>query len=145
LTTNNRPKDLPAGVRHLDTAECWRLLAGQNLGRFAVQGGDGVDVFPINYLVHENALYFRSAPGSKLIDLTHAPVVAFEIDGQLAHYMWSVVVHGVASRLDSDAEIEESGVMKLQPWYPDAKFNYIRITPSTVSGRKFAKAPSASL
>ena len=131
------------GVRFLDEDECWRLLAESNLGRFAVRVGDGVDVFPINYLIRDHDLFFRSAPGSKLIDLTREPQVAFEIDGQHARHVWSVVVHGTAHRLGTDHEIEESGIQSLQTAHPSEKHNYVRIRPESVSGRSFAKSQVA--
>jgi nitroimidazol reductase NimA-like FMN-containing flavoprotein (pyridoxamine 5'-phosphate oxidase superfamily) len=126
-------------VRILDTDDCWKFLAAQSLGRLAVRAGEGVDVFPVNYLVHTRAIYFRSAPGSKLIDLTQHPLVAFEIDGQLAHRVWSVVVSGTAARLGSDAEIQESGIDQLHAWYPNDKYNYVRIRAESVTGRSFPK------
>jgi uncharacterized protein len=139
MTSRNSPEDLPSGVRTLDLDECWRQLETYDVGRFAVQKGSGVDVFPVNYLVHDKAVYFRSAPGSKLIDLTRSPEVAFEIDGQLAHHMWSVIIHGVATRLGSDVEILAAGIHNLRTWYPNDKFNYVRITPSRITGRNFPK------
>lgn len=128
-----------ATVRILDIDECWRLLAEHVLGRFAVRVGDGVDIFPVNYLVHNRAIYFRSAPGSKLIDLTRQSAVAFEIDGELAHRVWSVVVSGVAQRLDFDSEIQESGIQLLNTWHPGDKFNYVCVRPESVTGRSFSK------
>lgn len=125
-------------IRVLDEDECWRRLAEHDLGRLAVLAGTGVDVFPLNYLVHDRVIYFRSAPGSKHIDLTREPDVAFEIDGQLAHYVWSVVVHGTAARLGSDDEIHASGISALAAWHPGDKFNYVRVSASTVTGRSFA-------
>ncbi len=139
MTSPDVHGDIPSNVRTLDAEECWRLLTEQDLGRLAIRARDGVDVFPVNYLVHDRVLYFRSAPGSKLIDLTRAPAVAFEIDGQLAHHVWSVVVHGIATRLGSDAEIEESGIHHLETWFPSDKFNYVRIVPTSITGRNFAK------
>jgi uncharacterized protein len=129
-----------AAVRILDDEECWRLLAATKLGRFAVKIADGVDVFPINYLTHDRELFFRSAPGSKLVDLTREPRVAFEIDGEHARHVWSVVVHGTAHRLASDHEIEESGIQLLETAHPSEKYNYVRIRPESVSGRSFAKS-----
>jgi len=52
-------------------------------------------------------------------------------------YYWSVVVRGTAERLANDAEIEESGVLALTTATPPVKWNYIRITPTTISGRRF--------
>jgi uncharacterized protein len=132
--------DTIPNVRVLDDDECWRLLAESSLGRFAVKVGDGVDVFPVNYLAHERALFFRSAPGSKLIDLTKEPNVAFEVDGEHARHVWSVVVRGAAHRLGSDQEIHDSGIAALQTWYPSDKYNYVRISPETITGRSFAKS-----
>ena len=130
----------PDPVRILDEDECWRLLADTTLGRFAVAVPNGVDVFPINYLTHHRELFFRSAPGSKLVDLTREPRVAFEIDGEHARHVWSVVVHGTARRLAADDEIDDSGIQSLQTWHPSEKNNYVRIRPESVTGRSFAKA-----
>lgn len=140
MSIDNRGDNIVEGVRVLADDECWRLLVAHDLGRLAVQAGDGTDIFPVNYLVHERAIYFRSAPGSKLVDLSRSPGVAFEIDGQLAHRVWSVVVHGIAQRLGTDAEIEASGVHHLTTWHPSDKFNYVRVKPHTITGRSFAKA-----
>jgi uncharacterized protein len=131
--------DVSDPIRILDLAECWALLQRQALGRLAVRDGDGVDIFPVNYLVHDSAIYFRSAPGAKLVDLTKHAAVAFEIDGELAHRVWSVVVSGVASRLGSDAEIQKSGIHELKTWHPSDKYNYVCIRPEGVTGRSFAK------
>lgn len=130
-------------VRILDEDECWRLLGESGLGRFAVRAVTGVDVFPVNYLVHDRALYVRSAPGSKLIDLTREPSVAFEVDGERGRHVWSVVVHGAARRLGTDQEILESGITSLETWYPSDKYNYVRISPEAITGRSFAKSQPA--
>jgi hypothetical protein len=140
------------GIEHLSTAECWRLLERSALGRLAVEGRGGVpDVFPVNFTVHSGSIYLRSAPGSKLMDIAARPAVAFEIDGEDPLFHWSVVTKGTARRLDSDAEIHESGVDALVSASPTSKHNFICITPSSVTGRRFRKdaakessAPAAS-
>jgi nitroimidazol reductase NimA-like FMN-containing flavoprotein (pyridoxamine 5'-phosphate oxidase superfamily) len=147
LTTSPTPSgtatDGIAPVSVLDEDECWRLLGESDLGRIAVRSLAGVDIFPVNYLAHERAVYFRSAPGSKLIDLTREPSVAFEVDGERARHVWSVVVHGTAHRLGTDQEIHDSGITSLATWYPSDKYNYVRISPETVTGRSFAKLQPA--
>jgi nitroimidazol reductase NimA-like FMN-containing flavoprotein (pyridoxamine 5'-phosphate oxidase superfamily) len=137
-------KDAEKRVEHLRTTECWRLLESSSLGRLAVEGPGGVpDMFPVNFLVHSGSLYLRSAPGSKLMDIAAHPGVAFEIDGEDPLSHWSVVVKGSAQRLDSDAEIHESGVEKLASASPTAKHDFIRITPASVTGRRFRKGAGA--
>lgn len=134
------PEPRRAAVDKLSTTECWRLLARGELGRLAVTGIDGSpDVFPVNYLVHSGAVYIRSAPGAKLIDITAHREVAFEVDGENAASRWSVVIRGNAHRLDTDAEIEESGILHLTSWSPTDKHNYIRITATSVTGRRFRR------
>lgn len=126
-----------AGSRTLGPDACWELLRSSSLGRLAVVAEDGVDVFPVNYLVSGAEVLFRSAPGSKLADIAHDPRVAFEVDGADDRHRWSVVLRGVARRLDADDDIVGSGVIDLATLTSTAKDNYVRITPRVVSGRRF--------
>ncbi len=116
--------------------ECWARLEEESLGRLAVGTAEGVEIFPINFLVHDRALYMRTAPGCKLVELTRNPIVAFEIDGRRVGTRWSVVVKGEARRLTSDTEIEASGILALHTATPTAKWNYVRISPDSVTGRQ---------
>jgi Predicted periplasmic or secreted lipoprotein len=127
----------PAGLTELDPGECLRLLAGERFGRLAVRDGDGVDVFPVDYVLHDEAVYFRSGPGVKLLRLAEAPEVAFEIDGFGDGEAWSVVVKGTARRLDDDAEIAASGIAVAPSAHPTEKLNYVRIRPRELTGRRF--------
>ena len=131
-----------ADVDVLSEEECWTLVDEAPIGRLAVRAGDGIDIFPVNFTVRDRTLYFRSAPGSKLVDIAHASSVAFEIDGQHRHTHWSVVVHGSAERMSYDSDIEASGVLDLDTMTSSAKWNYVRITPVTVSGRRFTSRRS---
>ncbi|MFT4136822.1 pyridoxamine 5'-phosphate oxidase family protein [Microbacterium sp.] len=139
-TTDSGPIDRPLsheveGLRH---AECWEVLASLSLGRLAVLGLDGApDIFPVDYLTHEEQIYVRTAPGSKLMDVAHDPRVAFEVDAVGDELAWSVVVRGTAVRLDADDEIEASGVLELQSTNPTVKSNFLRITPREITGRRF--------
>jgi nitroimidazol reductase NimA-like FMN-containing flavoprotein (pyridoxamine 5'-phosphate oxidase superfamily) len=126
-----------SGIEELDETTCWQLLSTASLGRLAISTPDGPDIFPVNYLVKDEAIYFRSAPGSKLVELTEDPVVAFEADGVDDRKRWSVVVRGQALRLSLDTDIEDAGVLELAAMSPAEKWNFVRITPSTVSGRRF--------
>lgn len=122
----------------LTIEECWDRLRTESFGRLAVSAGSGVDIFPINVTVRDRTVFFRTAPGSKLVDITDHPVVAFEIDGRRRGMHWSVVIKGRASRLSSDDEIEESGILALHTATPTAKWNYVRILPDSVTGRRFS-------
>ncbi|MGC5170814.1 pyridoxamine 5'-phosphate oxidase family protein [Microbacterium sp. DT81.1] len=127
-------------IEELGTAECWGLLESVSLGRLAVTGLDGApDVFPLNYTVHNGSLYARSAHGAKVLDIAIRPAAALEIDGEDDASHWSVVVRGAAARVEHDAEIRDSGVLRLDSANPASKPHVIRLTPSTVTGRRFRK------
>ena len=124
-------------VEELTEEACWSLLASVDSGRIAVIAGSGVDIFPVNFLVKDRVLFFRSAPGSKLALIAEHPEVAFEADGVQRRVRWSVVVKGLAQRLNTDAEIEASGVLGLHTLDTSEKWNYVQVAPQTVSGRRF--------
>ena len=119
----------------LDGAACWRLLDREGIGRLAISADDGVDIFPMNYLSSHGRIYFRSAPGAKILELTQHPRVAFEVDGRTMLARWSVVVRGTVRRLGSEPEILRSGVSALRSWQPGAKYNYFEIQPEQIAGR----------
>ena len=118
--------------------ECWQQLEAESLGHLAVRADPGVEIFPVNYTVHDRAVYFRTAPGNKLVELTAHPLVAFEIDGHDGNTHWSVVIKGEATRLDDDAEITASGVLDLHTATATPKGNFVRIEAYSVTGRRFS-------
>jgi hypothetical protein len=127
-----------AGVEEIGTAACWKLVEANSLGRLAIQNIDGrPDLFPLNYLVHEGSVFMKSAPGAKLRSLAGHPDVALEIDGVDGAFQWSIVIRGHAMRMDTDADIEASGVLTLASDSPTAKHNYVRLVPDTATGRRF--------
>jgi nitroimidazol reductase NimA-like FMN-containing flavoprotein (pyridoxamine 5'-phosphate oxidase superfamily) len=130
----------PSGFGELTEAECWALLHRSGLGRLATAADLEADIFPVNYLVHGESLLMRTAPGTKLDQLSHAPSVAFEADGHDSERYWSVVIRGHAQRLDDQAEIIKSGVLELVSWVPTDKREFIKITPTSVVGREVERA-----
>jgi nitroimidazol reductase NimA-like FMN-containing flavoprotein (pyridoxamine 5'-phosphate oxidase superfamily) len=124
----------------LDENTCWELLAEAPIGRVVFAEGDDIEVFPVNFSLGGRSVLFRSAPGSKLELVAERPRVAFEVDSYTDDVAWSVILWGTAERLAFDDEIEHSGILGLVSWNPDEKFNYVRITPDRVSGRRFRRA-----
>lgn len=121
----------------LGTDECHQLLEAEEFGRLAVRTGWSVDIYPLNYIIDGDTLYFRSGPGSKMAELALSPDVAFEIDGRTTREAWSVIAYGRAERMNSDDEIESSGADQIAAWHPSEKYNYVRIHIQQLSGRRF--------
>lgn len=130
-------------IEALTDEQCWKLLEKDGVGRLATAVLDRAtgkvtpDIFPINFHVFEQRILFRTAPGSKLIDLTAQPTVAFQTDGHRGRKHWSMVVHGTARRMAFDSDIQESGVLDLQSTLPTEKWNYVRIDVDTITGIRF--------
>lgn len=125
----------------LSEDECWNLLARGEVGRLAVAVRGEPDIFPINYVTDGPRVLFRTAPGSKLAELSANPRVAFEVDELDDVGAASVVVKGVATRLELQREIDEADALPLTPWIPTLKYRWVRISPTSITGRRFQRGP----
>lgn len=76
--------------------ECVDLLKGGEVGRVAWKGQDGINVYPVNYRMRDDAIIFHTAPGSALSSLTEPTDVAFQVDDIDAEAAigWSVLARG---------------------------------------------------
>ncbi|MFZ2175315.1 MAG: pyridoxamine 5'-phosphate oxidase family protein [Rhodococcus sp. (in: high G+C Gram-positive bacteria)] len=121
----------------LTEEQSWKLLGTEHMGRLVVIADGRPDIFPVNYAIRDRKLFFRTAEGSKLVELTVHSEVAFEVDHIREDTAWSVVIHGRARVLLRYNEIEAAEELDLQPWVPTPKYNFVEITPTDISGRSF--------
>jgi nitroimidazol reductase NimA-like FMN-containing flavoprotein (pyridoxamine 5'-phosphate oxidase superfamily) len=132
-------------------SECWTLLDGASVGRLAVDIAGQPDIFPINFVVDRSGIVFRTAAGTKLAGAVLNRLVAFEIDGYepTDRSAWSVVVKGRARAIERMQEVFDAEELPLYPWIAWDKPNFVRIDPSTITGRRFhvvdSVAPDRSL
>lgn len=131
MTTDERPGE------NMSTDEAWKFLENTSFGRLALSVANQPDIFPINFLAHEQKLLIRTNPGTKLAELTINDTVAFEIDGLAEDQAWSVVLKGTARVLESQTEIDAVMDLPLTPWLQTLKYTFVEITPSSVRGIRF--------
>ncbi|MGI9613025.1 MAG: pyridoxamine 5'-phosphate oxidase family protein [Acidimicrobiales bacterium] len=133
----------PAELETLSEDRCWQLLAQRRVGRLVVWIDNGPDVFPVAYRIEDETLVLRTAPGLKLTAATMGLGVAFEVDAldELHHTGWSVVVRGTAIEVEEPEELLELGRLLVEPWTGGDKSHYLRIVPTTVSGRQIPGRP----
>lgn len=124
----------------LTEAECWEYLRSSYIGRLAVINGSTPEIFPVNIVTAERALYFRTAPGTKLRSLLAGAAVALETDGLNAYSteVWSVVVKGSPEPVEDGALPLELADPDREPWEPGLKEHLVRLNPTEVTGRRFA-------
>jgi nitroimidazol reductase NimA-like FMN-containing flavoprotein (pyridoxamine 5'-phosphate oxidase superfamily) len=132
-------------ITRLNDEEALELLGTTSLGRLVVRRSDDMDLFPLNFVVSDGKIFFRTAEGTKLFTLAELdPKVLFEADhletdaeGNPAQ-AWSVIVKGTARTLTGTDEIHDAERLPLKPWLPTLKYNFVEVTPTEVSGRRFA-------
>ena len=132
----------------LDAAECLRLISPGGIGRLAYLGRYGLSVIPVNYRVHEGAIVFRTAQDSPTGEdlqtgIAHAEYqVAFEIDDidETARAGWSVLIHGPAHHMTSEAERASVLASGVEPWPGGPREQAIRITPTRITGRRLHRS-----
>ena len=137
---------LPIPVEELSQPECWDLLRREVVGRLAVAIANAPDIFPINYIVDDGSIVFRSAPGTKLAAAVLGRGVALEIDGYdpIKTTAWSVVVKGTARLIETMKEYLAADDLPLFPWHTAPKPDIVRIEPEIVTGRRFHAVPRSS-
>jgi hypothetical protein len=126
-----------ADAEILSASACWALLRTVEVGRLAVLVDGAPDIFPVNFVVDHGSVVFRTAPGPKLDAALQEAPVAFEVDGIAHDHAWSVVLRGVAGERRGLNEAVVTSALPLFPWHGDAKPRFLRITPNTLSGRRF--------
>ena len=124
-------------VHALSPDDSWQHLRETQLGRLATAALGAISIVPVNYVVDGETIVFRTATGSKLIELAVNRAVAFEIDDYGSGEAWSVVVNGSATIISDADTIAAVELLPLSPWTRTIKPTFVRITPTAVSGRRF--------
>lgn len=120
---------------------CMRMLAAASggVGRIALSVSPAT-IRPVNYAFDDQtqSVVFRSALGSKLREGLSSGTAAFEIDGTdpAEQTGWSVIIVGEAEEVTDPGEIERLDAFELEPWAPGAKTHWVRISATSVSGRR---------
>jgi nitroimidazol reductase NimA-like FMN-containing flavoprotein (pyridoxamine 5'-phosphate oxidase superfamily) len=124
-------------VEELTEEECWQRLATEQIGRVAIAAGGGPRIFPVNHLVHDHIVSFRTGTGQKSDESWSHPEVAFEVDGERGKAFWSVVVEGTSTMLAEDDPTLPAAFRTLFTVDPSPKHIVISITAHHISGRQF--------
>jgi nitroimidazol reductase NimA-like FMN-containing flavoprotein (pyridoxamine 5'-phosphate oxidase superfamily) len=145
------PESVPQPVfDELTEAQCHVILDRNRVGRLAFAFNNQLDIAPVHFIRKGPWLYGRTAPGTKLTTLAHAPWVAFEVDEIEGLFNWrSVVVHGAFYRLTPggtsyDVGAWETGIEALRELVPGSftkadpvpfRMVMFRISIDRISGR----------
>ncbi|MEU9773457.1 pyridoxamine 5'-phosphate oxidase family protein [Streptomyces sp. NPDC047968] len=139
--------DLPAGAGRagyhpelveLDAEECWDLLGAHGVGRVAVATTEGPAILPVNYLVTEGEVAFRTGHES-LLGRSAGREAAFEVDhiDEAFSQGWSVLVVGAARRVTDEEEGRKLDREAYSaPWAGGGRELWIAVAPTRITGRR---------
>ena len=133
-----------AGLEILHLGDCFLLLKSVPVGRVGFVARGEVVILPVNFLVDGQDVLFATGAGSKLSSVEVGHYVGFEADAYdpATRTGWSVVVNGFAEIMDDDEAARCDGLGPT-PWGAVADGRvWIRIRPTTVSGRRIPAAPA---
>lgn len=124
-------------VEVLEAAECARLLVTTNIGRLGFSVDDDQRIVPMNFVVADRHLVFRTAPHTEAARCIGRKV-AFEVDSfdEFLLAGWNVVVAGTAEELP----IESLRAMDVgetpEPWAEGLRSVYVRLPLDQLAGRR---------
>jgi len=125
----------------LTAAECAVLLASAQVGRVGLSLSALPVILPVNFVMIDGRVVFRTARGTKLDAAIEHQVVAFEADDfeRDGTAGWSVLVRGVAAEMTADSSVvSEAAAARLESWALDGVADrYVAITAEQISGRRF--------
>lgn len=134
---DDSPDLIVSEVVELPVEACLDLLGQHHLGRVAFLRDGAPELLPVNYVLHEGTVVFRTGDGG-LLAQTHRADVAFQVDHVDPGWGtgWSVVVRGKAEEVWQIAELNRLRQLELRPWAPGERAHYVGIAPRAIVGRR---------
>jgi nitroimidazol reductase NimA-like FMN-containing flavoprotein (pyridoxamine 5'-phosphate oxidase superfamily) len=118
--------------------ECLRLLSRATLGRIGVSAGALPHVEPVHFRLIENEVVLRVGHDTRLHIAATDNVVAFEVDAfdPVSRTGWSVVVTGVARRVDDPDVFDALDALALPRWSTQSGEGVLAISTDVIAGER---------
>lgn len=129
--THHRHEDLGAD-------DCWRLLESLETGRIAFADDSRIYVFPVNHIVRDRRLYFRTSAYGAIGTSLRDREASFEVDefDDFLQAGWSVLASGCAQPVEDPGLLSELWASNPpEPWADGVRTLFIRLEPDQVTGR----------
>lgn len=124
------------GLGYIDEDTCLRLLAEERVGRLGLSAGSLPVILPVNYVLRDRTIVFRSEEGDKTRAAAHGSVACLEIDrvDRFEHSGWSVLATGRLSLVPPDLT-DEYERLPVAPWALKGPSRFIELSIELLSGR----------
>ena len=129
------------GLEQLSRSVCLELLGECEVGRIGVVVDGAPEIYPVNFVVEDGHILFRTARGAKLRGIDKSPSVCFEVDGidRDRRTGWSVLVKGRAEVISDAPTARQQAESRLRYWAPGQKVSWISIQPREITGRRILR------
>jgi len=130
--------DTTGSFSRLSEQECRDLLDTTTVGRLAFVDGEGQQLVPVNFVVHDGDIVFRTMAGTMTAALADGhDDVAFGVDHHDDTFQqgWNVTVVGSTSTADDEVAAALAG-RRPRPWAPGERDLLIRLRPRRIDGRR---------
>ncbi|MFJ5708246.1 helix-turn-helix domain-containing protein [Streptomyces sp. NPDC093105] len=129
-----------AGMVGIDETECWALLDDHGVGRVAVTGSDGPEIYPVNYQVVGREVLFMTAEDTPLARAAvTGAAIAFEEDrvDDAFSQGWSVLLAGPVRKVSDPATAQTLRAAAYStPWAGEGRDTVVVLSPRRVTGRR---------
>jgi hypothetical protein len=130
-------------LRELSAEQCAAHLVPGGVGRLVFVTERGPVAHPVNFAFNDGDVVVSTSV-DQADRLERAERVSFEIDrvDEAMSEGWSVLLTGLARRVDDPDELVELSRLALEPWAGGDRHALVRIRPEFITGRMVAQ-PSA--
>src|SRR5690348_13192637 len=96
MSTHNDSIHSTFRFQELDTKECMELLKLKRVGRIVWAESGGPQCLPVNFVLHNDRILFRTSPYSAIARVASQLSAAFEVDDidEFVGTGWSILVTG---------------------------------------------------
>ena len=132
------------GLTRLDRDQCLSLLASTSFARVGISVQALPAILPVTIALMDDAVVFRTVPGTKLAYAASRSILAIEADqyDPSRRQGWSVLVRGVATQLAVRRDIERARALLADSWMDGADEHFVGVSCDLVTGRLLGPRPT---
>ena len=121
-------------IIELDEPTCRQLLGSHHIGRIAFNAESSPDVLPVNYVLHEDSIVFRTGAGAKQVAAARRQDATFQVDDSDAdrHSGWSIMVRGTLEPVDANEQLQG----RLNPFPGGDHAYWVGLRIEQITGRR---------
>ena len=131
----------------LEEDEALALAATMPVGRLIHVRGDRVFAAPVNVLLEQRDVLFRTAAGTELLTAARERAsAAFEVDDVVdwSRSGWSVLIRGRLSEVTDQDTVGRVLTSGLRAWAAGDRHHVLRLSGQEVTGRRLEPGPGGT-